>query len=211
MSPEWWGDADGVVRTPDDPRWGGMLDSFAGMGAQSMSAGYAVVLDRRANELAVMLRTRAEDDADTSDFVYFGIAGNTGGAPTPRAVRILLVTPSASDDPRPLTELVAYEYASNAWSSAPSRPTWVEHPVAWVSGAEPGWAVALRVDLTAAGVDSAAPFRLALGLHAGNDRGELDWTTPGGLSLADASAVDPRRWPLLDVSAIECVARVDLP
>ena len=80
-SPAWWDGADAVDRMANDPRWGGMLETFGNL-QQSMPAGYAMVFDRQANQLAVTLRTTAEDAAAVSDFVYFGIAGHSGGGYT---------------------------------------------------------------------------------------------------------------------------------
>jgi hypothetical protein len=95
--------------------------------------------------------------------------------------------------------------------STNGSPQWLEHPAAWVSSVDPGWVVSFRVDLTAAGVDITAPFRIALGLHAENEFGELDWTTPAALSLSDLAASQPRNWPELDVTSVMCASRVDVP
>ena len=89
---------------------------------------------------------------------------------TPRAVRIGLETSEGSDDPRALSRFTSYEFSMGSWMSTSAQPTWLEHPAAWVVSVDPGWVVSFRVDLTAAGVDIAAPFRIALGLHAENPR-----------------------------------------
>jgi hypothetical protein len=210
MSPQWWGEGDGVDRMANDPRWGGMLESFAN-DEQSMPAAYAIVFDRRANQLAITFRTSAEDTADPADYVYFGITSNQGGTTAPRAVRIALIAPTMSDDPRMLTQFTSYEFASGMWTSTPARPTWIEHPAAWISGADSGWVVNIRVDLAAAGVDSAVPFRIALGVHAENQFGELTWSTPNALPLSDPTTVQSRMWPMLDVTMVQCVSRIDVP
>lgn len=209
MSPEWWGEADGVDRSANDPRWGGGLEPFAS-GSGDAPAGYAIVFDRRAHELAVTLRTRAEDVADAADSVYFGITGNTSATSVPRAVRIPLVAPNGSDDPRALSQLIGYAYMGGAWSSAATAAQWVEHPAAWVAGDDAGWLVSFRVDLAAVGVDRATSFRVALGLHAETDSEDLTWVTPSDLTLADVSAVDPRTWSTLNVSLVDCTSRVDV-
>jgi hypothetical protein len=200
-----------VDRTANDPRWGGMLETF-GNEQQSMPAGYAIVFDREANELAVTMRTTADDTAADSDFVYFGITGgNAGAMPTPHAVRIALAAPNAGDDPRLLPQITSYEYAMGAWTSLQAQPAWLAHPAAWVTSVDAGWLVSFRVNLTAAGVDVSSPFRIALGLHAENQFGELDWVMPGSLSLSDLATAMPRMWPQLDVRSIMCVSRVDVP
>jgi hypothetical protein len=207
-SPAWWDGADGVDRTLNDPRWGGALETF-GNQQQSMPAGYAIVFDRQANQLAVTIRTTAEDAAAPSDFVYFGIAGNAG-MPAQHAARIALVAANAAEDPRSLAQITSYEYAMASWTSADLQPAWLAHPAAWVASADKGWAVSFRVDLAAAGVDAAAPFRVALGLHAENQFGQLDWVTPASLALTDLASAMPRLWPSLDVSSVMCVSRVDV-
>jgi len=209
-SPAWWDGADAVDRMANDPRWGGMLETFGNL-QQSMPAGYAMVFDRQANQLAVTLRTTAEDAAAVSDFVYFGIAGDSGGMLAPHAVRIALVVPGGGDDPRSLPQITSYEFAMGAWTSADLQPPWLLHPAAWVTTTEPGWAVSFRVDLAAAGVDVTAPFRVALGLHAENQFGMLEWVTPASLSLMDVASAMPRMWPSLDVTSVMCVSRVDVP
>lgn len=208
-SPAWWDGGEAVDRTLNDPRWGGMLETFGGT-QQSMPAGYAIVFDRQANRLAVTVRTSAEDTAGDSDFVYFGIAGSAAGMAAPHAVRISLVAPNGGDDPRSLTQFASYEFAMGAWASMNTRPAWIEHPAAWVSSAGTGWVVSFRVDLAAAGVDLAAPFWIALGLHAENDFGQLDWVTPESLSLSDLASATTRTWPALDVTSVMCVSRVDV-
>jgi hypothetical protein len=209
-SPQWWGTGAGFDRTPTDPRWGGMLEMFAN-GQQSMPAGYAIVFDRQANELAVTLRTSAQDTAGPEDFVYFGITGSAGGTPTPHAVRITLVTSSGTDDPRALSQFTSYDVAMGAWTTTNVQPMWITHPAAWVTTANPGWVVSFRVGLTAAGVDINAPFRIALGLHAQNQFGALNWATPQSLPLDDLSTAQSRMWPLLDVTSVMCVSRVNVP
>jgi hypothetical protein len=208
QSPQWWGQGDNVDRTPDDPRWSGMFDSFASSG-QSMPAAYAIVFDRQANALLVSLRTRAEDSAAEADFAYFGIVGTAGAMSSPRAVRIGLGTSEGSDDPRALSQLTSYSFEMGAWTSTPAQPMWLEHPAAW--SLDPGWVVSFRVNLAAAGVDINAPFRVALGLHAENEFGELDWTTPAMLPLGDLATVQARTWPAIDVTSIMCAARVGVP
>jgi hypothetical protein len=210
QSPTWWGEGDDVDRSLTDPRWSGMFDSFASSG-QSMPASYAIVFDREANELAVSLRTRAEDSATELDFAYFGIAGMGPGMPAPHAVRIGLATSEGSDDPRALSQFTRYDFAMGEWTSQAEQPMWLEHPAAWVSSSDSGWVVSFRVDLAAAGVDVAAPFRVALGLHAENEFGELDWTTPATLSLGDLATIQPRMWPAIDVTSVMCAARVGVP
>jgi hypothetical protein len=209
-SPQWWSEGEFVDHTPADPRWGGMLETFAN-GEQSMPAGYAIVFDRQANELAVTLRTSADDNAAESDFAYFGITGSAMGTTSPRAVRIALVTPTGTDDPRMLSQFTSYEFVMGMWTSTNTPPMWITHPAAWVTTAEPGWVVSFRVDLTAAGVDIASPFRIALGLHAENEFGALSWATPESLELSDLAATPPRIWPYLDLTSVMCVSRVDVP
>jgi hypothetical protein len=187
-----------------------MLETFGNL-QQSMPAGYAIVFDRQANQLAVTLRTSAEDVPAASDFVYFGIAGNAGAMAATHAVRIALVVPNSGDDPRSLAQITSYEFAMGAWTSADLRPTWLVHPAAWVTTIDTGWVVSFRVDLAAAGVDVTAPFRVALGLHAENQFGMLDWVTPASLSLMDVASATPRMWPSLDVTSVMCVSRVDVP
>jgi hypothetical protein len=208
-SPQWWGEGDGVDHTVSDPRWGGMLETFASS-QQNMPAGYAIVFDRQANELAVTLHMTAQDAAAESDFVYFGITGSAAGLPSPRAVRIALVAPNGSDDPRTLTQFTTYAFAMGTSTSTNTMPAWIAHPAAWVTTAEPGWVVSFRVDLSAAGVNITAPFRVALGLHAENEFGALNWMTPASLQFGDLSMAQSRMWPMLDLTSVMCVSRVDV-
>jgi hypothetical protein len=209
-SPVWWSDGDNIDRSAGDPRWGGALETFAGA-AQNMPAGYAIVFDRTANALFVTLRTMSDDTAAAEDFVYFGIVGNARGLSTPHAVRISLATSMATDDPRTLSQFTSFEFPMGMWTSTATQPAWIEHPAAWVTSATPGWVVSFRVNLAAAGVDIAMPFRVALGLHAQNEFGELNWVTPTSLSLSDLAAAQSRMWPTLDVTSVMCVSRVDVP
>jgi hypothetical protein len=210
QSPAWWDGGDAVDRSANDPRWGGMLESFS-TNAPNMPAGYAIVFDRAANALLVTIRTNTDDTPASSDFVYLGIAGGMSGMVTPKAVRIALPPANGADDPHMATQLTGYTFAMGAWMNMDSTPSWVQHAAAWVSSVDRGWVVSVRIDLAAAGIDAAMPFRIALGCHAENDFGQLDWATPGSLALSDLTNAQPRTWPLLDVRPVTCVSRVDVP
>jgi hypothetical protein len=65
--------------------------------------------------------------------------------------------------------------------------------------------VSFRINLSAAGVDLALPFRAAVSVHI--DGAANDLSTPANLA---ASLDKPDTWPRIDVSAISCVGRASL-
>jgi hypothetical protein len=174
-------------------------------------------------ELVVSIRatSSANDTANTSDYVYFGV-GNADGNYA-RAITIALIGPTTAtiNDPKTLSPSTFEQHefkgsgSSAAWSHTKSNSVgWITSPAAWIdrsSGAS--WAVNLRVNLQAAGIaDSQKPFRAAVGMHVAREPSirVTELTTPNQSLEALTTTTAPSDWPLVTAPTGLCIANVTL-
>jgi hypothetical protein len=208
MSPDWYSAAaDGGNPSWNDSRWGntaalGFAQTFSGA-----PAGYIIVFDRAAAELAVTVRVTmgTSELPDAMDVVTFGITANRSDGAAAHQATFMIAELDAGAGP------VGIGYAnadfSGSWrSSSPINP-WIEQQNEWrgAQASDPSWIVSFRIKLSAAGVDPALPFRASVSVHI--DGAPNDLSTPANLA---ASLDKPDTWPRIDLSAISCVGRANL-
>jgi hypothetical protein len=210
MSPNWSAPANmGGDPNWNDPRWGSDPIVHLDAGFDVNAGGYLAVLDRAEGTLAMTFRVLlgSSEAPDPADHVYIGVASNAmGDNAIARAVTIRLVKMQQGTGPTSITTFELADYIS-AWASTPEPALSFVNDVAVWRGAEAemlSWSVSVRIDLTAAGVDTTRSFRMALRIHI-DGRGDL--LTPGDRPILSDVPTD---WAVVSFAGLPCVSRVSL-
>jgi hypothetical protein len=208
MSPDWYSAAaSGGNPGWNDPRWGSDAPVSFEKTFSGQPGSYIIVFDRAAGELAVTVRvTMGPDEApDPGDAVMFAVASNDMNSPVARSATLTPVPLDIGAGPQALTPATS-EY-TGSWQSSNPPDAWLLHASEWrgVQGNTPSWVVNFRIKLSAAGLDPAKPFGVALNVQIKGAPSDL--STPSNL----AQWLDqPPTWPRANLTTISCVARVPL-
>lgn len=191
--PDW--EAPGTVRTElNEPRWAAAPQTGFQSDPTDAEGLFRVMVDAARTQLIVSFQAPTDPGTPSNaDAIYFGFT--TDGATGTLAKGIRINVPAAGTDPIAATSVQQFNYDAGGtptWTTPIGAPAWLVEPAAWISDATAAWGVNFRVDLVAAGLGTASPFKIMLAMHK---RDESDPTPP--FDGVDVWTPDPGPQPLL--------------
>ena len=209
--------APGVVRPElNEPRWAAAPQLGFESDATGLEGLYRIIYDPAASQLSVSFQAPTDPGVlSGADSIYFGFTTDGTTATLAKAVRINL--PPAGTDPILATNFQRHVYNAGGappWVSSLGRPDWIplNTASAWRSDATAAWGINFKVDLVAAGINPANPFKIMLAMHkrdeAAAPAGVNVWTPdPGANPLLTGTLIiqNPTLWSNAAAPSAGCV------